>query len=482
MPELGVTLRAKFDYTADPKIPKQLSFKKGDLITITSHGDSHRDGSDGWWHGRVGDSSAVGFFPYNYVEAPCTSPRSRSPSRLRSKSGSGSPPASEALQAQQSQMAALQVNKAVDVKARLGISPLPSRNVVLGKAAANSPTTVQQTYNADGIKVVGTKDKFFVTDSGVKHGDPDLRTEDMKGIVDKEMSFSDYEVVKGLGSGVQAFVDLVKHKRNGDLYARKALKLSSNPLKRTLQTELANILPGQHHPQLVASLNAFYVHETLYILMQYMDRGTVDDLIAARGPIPSLCLGYIATQLLTGLSFLHKKGLMHRDLKPSNFLLDSQGGVKIGDFGVVRLLDGTQPVGTAVGCVYYFSPERLIVGGTYNKSADVWAFGSAIAKCALGVYPFIDFTLQTDPFLKKIPQIKYRDMVLENKCRVDFDKLKTRISYFGKAVPVVTDEVRDFVRSCMKFEPQRRPSCDELLQHNFCKTGAVRGVFMCWMN
>ena len=69
--------------------------------------------------------------------------------------------------------------------------------------------------------------------------------------------------------------------------------------------------------------------------MEYMDLGTLGDVVKQLGQIPEVMLGLIAYQVLLGLDYLHKtKKIIHRDIKPSNLLLNSEGVVKISDFGV----------------------------------------------------------------------------------------------------------------------------------------------------
>ena len=93
--------------------------------------------------------------------------------------------------------------------------------------------------------------------------------------------------------------------------------------------------------------------------------------------------------MLKGLEYLHKKmKVIHRDIKPSNLLINSEGRVKIADFGVSGKLESTtDQKNTWVGTVTYMSPERFR-GDNYTADTDLWSLGLTIIECAWGRYPY----------------------------------------------------------------------------------------------
>lgn len=77
------------------------------------------------------------------------------------------------------------------------------------------------------------------------------------------------------------------------------------------------------------------VNPKIYMALEYMDLGTLEDLYIGDKTLPEPILGQISYQVLKGLSYLHKKArVIHRDIKPTNLLVNSNGAVKIADFGV----------------------------------------------------------------------------------------------------------------------------------------------------
>ena len=116
--------------------------------------------------------------------------------------------------------------------------------------------------------------------------------------------------------------------------------------------------------------------------MEYMDGGSLGDLVHTLGPLPAAALSCITQQTLHALVELRECHLVHRDLKPQNILLSMRGECKLSDFGcVAELQDSFGKCGTFVGTVPYMSPER-IQGEEYSYASDVWALGLTLVECA----------------------------------------------------------------------------------------------------
>lgn len=127
--------------------------------------------------------------------------------------------------------------------------------------------------------------------------------------------------------------------------------------------------------------------------MEYMDLGTLGDISKLYGQIPEVMLGLIAYQVfiapsikkvLNGMEYLHKTiKLIHRDIKPSNLLVNSNGLIKISDFGVSgQLMNSRDQRSTWIGTVTYMSPERLR-GGMHCRMQGrtlLMGHGSMVAR------------------------------------------------------------------------------------------------------
>ncbi|MBZ0286800.1 MAG: serine/threonine protein kinase, partial [Anaerolineae bacterium] len=127
-----------------------------------------------------------------------------------------------------------------------------------------------------------------------------------------------------------------------------------------------------------------------YIIMRYMNGGSVDDLLR-RGPLDVDKILDVVEQIAPALDFAHSKNVLHRDLKPSNILLDDDGGAYLTDFGIARVL-GEQQGATittqgVVGTPSYMSPEQA-QGHPLDNRSDVYSLGVTIFEMATARRPF----------------------------------------------------------------------------------------------
>jgi len=123
--------------------------------------------------------------------------------------------------------------------------------------------------------------------------------------------------------------------------------------------------------------------------MEFMDKGSLDNIYKKIGPIDIEIVGRVALAVLEGLTYLYDvHRIIHRDIKPSNILFNSAGQIKICDFGVSGELINSI-ADTFVGTSTYMSPER-IQGAQYTVKSDVWSLGISLIELALGRFPFSD--------------------------------------------------------------------------------------------
>ncbi|CAM9232280.1 unnamed protein product [Heterosigma akashiwo] len=143
-------------------------------------------------------------------------------------------------------------------------------------------------------------------------------------------------------------------------------------------------------PSLITFYGAFYREGSITIALEYMNGGSLANVLKQVGPVPESALANMTYQILWGLAYLKHEKRLHRDLKPGNLLINSKGEVKLTDFGVSRELQSSiELAGTFVGTFRYMSPER-IRSRPYNYAADVWALGLCLIEAATGEYPYED--------------------------------------------------------------------------------------------
>jgi serine/threonine-protein kinase len=145
------------------------------------------------------------------------------------------------------------------------------------------------------------------------------------------------------------------------------------------------------HPNIVTVFDLVQHERRPYIVMEYVDAGTLENVIQAGALIPIRQVGEIMAQILLALDHAHSKGVIHRDVKPANILCPSAASIKIADFGVARLdsLDLTKPGGFgAVGTPNYMAPERFL-GRPADVRTDLFSAGVILFQLLTGAKPFV---------------------------------------------------------------------------------------------
>ena len=144
------------------------------------------------------------------------------------------------------------------------------------------------------------------------------------------------------------------------------------------------------HPNIVTVFD-FVEHDGApYIIMEYVNAGTLENVIRRGTLLPIRQVGEIMAQLLFALGYAHSKGVIHRDVKPANILCPLAASIKVSDFGVahVEALDLTKPGGIPIGTPNYMAPERFL-GRPADIRADLFSAGVILFQMLTGAKPFV---------------------------------------------------------------------------------------------
>jgi serine/threonine-protein kinase len=144
------------------------------------------------------------------------------------------------------------------------------------------------------------------------------------------------------------------------------------------------------HPNIVTVFDLVEHERRPFIVMEYVDAGTLETVIQAGALIPIRQVGEIMAQMLRALDHAHAKGVLHRDIKPANILCPTATSIKIADFGVARLgaLDVTTPDAAAgvAGTPNYMAPERFL-GRPSSVGTDLYSAGVILYQLLTGARP-----------------------------------------------------------------------------------------------
>ncbi|EGT41885.1 CBN-MEK-2 protein [Caenorhabditis brenneri] len=176
------------------------------------------------------------------------------------------------------------------------------------------------------------------------------------------------------------------HKKTGVIMARKLVHLEIKPsVRQQIVKELA-VLHKCNSPFIVGFYGAFVDNNDISICMEYMDGLSLDIVLKKVGRLPEKFVGRISVAVVRGLTYLKDEiKILHRDVKPSNMLVNSNGEIKLCDFGVSGMLIDSM-ANSFVGTRSYMAPERL-TGSHYTISSDIWSFGLSLVELLIGRYP-----------------------------------------------------------------------------------------------
>eukprot|EP00066_Takifugu_rubripes_P006828 XP_003971899.1 PREDICTED: serine/threonine-protein kinase Nek2 [Takifugu rubripes] len=262
----------------------------------------------------------------------------------------------------------------------------------------------------------------------------------------------DYDVLFTIGSGSYGRCRKIRRKSDGKVLVWKELDYGtmSEGEKQMLVSEV-NLLRELRHPNIVRYYDRIIdrTSTTLYIVMEYCEGGDLSSLITRcikeRRFLEEKFVLRVMAQLTLALKECHRRSdgrgatVLHRDLKPANIFLDIKQNVKLGDFGLARILNHeTSFAKTFVGTPYYMSPEQ-INHLSYNEKSDIWSLGCLLYElCAL----FPPFTAYNQKELaEKIREGKYR-----------------RIPYR------YSEELNTLLSKMLNLKDYLRPSVESILQ------------------
>lgn len=242
-----------------------------------------------------------------------------------------------------------------------------------------------------------------------------------------------------LGEGAYGLVYQAFDQETGKTVAIKCLKTKESI--ESFQGEL-DLLKRLHHSAIVPYIDSFYDNKgNLQIVMEFADNGSILDVIHKYGNLNENVAAIYISQVLQGLSYLHKQNVIHRDIKAANILI--QGGVaKLADFGLaLDLKEYGHTLRECAGTPYWMAPE-VINGDPVDHKSDIWSVGSTTIELLDGKPPFFDLA-----------------------------PLPAMFQIAGeRPVPIpktVSEKCKSFLQLCFQKNPKNRPEASELLKNEW---------------
>ncbi|XP_038941426.1 serine/threonine-protein kinase Nek8 isoform X4 [Rattus norvegicus] len=255
-----------------------------------------------------------------------------------------------------------------------------------------------------------------------------------------------YERIRVVGRGAFGIVHLCLRKADQKLVIIKQIPVEqmTKEERQAAQNE-CQVLKLLNHPNVIEYYENFLEDKALMIAMEYAPGGTLAEFIQKRcnSLLEEETILHFFVQILLALHHVHTHLILHRDLKTQNILLDKHRMVvKIGDFGISKILSSKSKAYTVVGTPCYISPE-LCEGKPYNQKSDIWALGCVLYELA---------SLKRAFEAANLPALV----------------LKIMSGTFAPISDRYSPELRQLVLSLLSLEPAQRPPLSHIMAQPLC--------------
>ncbi|DBB08749.1 hypothetical protein WJX82_002264 [Trebouxia sp. C0006] len=292
--------------------------------------------------------------------------------------------------------------------------------------------------------------EYRFTSEGMTRGNSGLLRTDQH----YKISQKDLQILDTLGRGASSVVMKAFYLKGNTFVAIKRINVFEKDMRHQMMNDVRALCDAPHAAGLVDFVGAYHESENgqIAIVLEYMDGGSLGDILQKVKKVPEPVLAAITAQLLPGLLHLHRRShMVHRDIKPANVLLSLNGEAKITDFGISAFVDSTLAVcNTFTGTVTYMSPER-INSQPYSFPADIWSLGLTLLEAATGSYPY---DASGGPLQLMIQVVE--DEVPLPSCQQH------------------SQEFVDLIKQCLEKDPYKRPTAEALLGHPFLRKHSTR--------
>ena len=200
----------------------------------------------------------------------------------------------------------------------------------------------------------------------------------------------DFEIIKLIGKGGFGEIAVVRNKNDQKLYAMKMINKSDKKYtieKQKLERDIMVKINEINNPFLLNIKCAFQGQDFIYIVTDFIEGGNLGSYISKDKTLPKDAIRLYGAEIILALEDLHKNNIIYRDLKPDNILIDTQGHIKLCDFGISKFLKPLQRTDTFVGSPNYFAPE-IVIQDDYDKNCEWWSLGVLFFYMRYGFVPF----------------------------------------------------------------------------------------------
>ncbi|KAL2333963.1 hypothetical protein Fmac_015176 [Flemingia macrophylla] len=279
-----------------------------------------------------------------------------------------------------------------------------------------------------------------------------------------------YKLIKEVGDGTFGSVWRAINKHSGEVVAIKKMKKKYYSWEECVNLREVKSLRKMNHPNIVKLKEVIRESDILCLVFEYMECNLYQlmknrEKLFSENEVRNWCF-----QVFQGLAYMHQRGYFHRDLKPENLLV-SKHVIKIADFGLAREISSQPPYTEYVSTRWYRAPEVLLQSHLYSSKVDMWAMGAIMAEL-FTLRPLFPGTSEADEIYKICSVIgsptteSWADgLKLARDINYQFPQLAS--VHLSALIPSRSDDAISLVTSLCSWDPCKRPTAAEALQHPF---------------
>ncbi|KAL3666627.1 cyclin-dependent kinase 5 [Phytophthora oleae] len=282
-----------------------------------------------------------------------------------------------------------------------------------------------------------------------------------------------YQKLEKVGEGTYGVVYKAKDRVTGEVIALKKIRLEAEDegIPSTAIREIS-LLKELQHCNIVRLYNIVHTERKLTLVFEYLDQDLKKYLDVCEKGLEKPILKSFLYQLLRGIAYCHQHRVLHRDLKPQNLLINREGELKLGDFGLARAFGiPVRSYTHEVVTLWYRAPDVLMGSRKYSTPVDIWSVGCIFAEMANGG-PLFAGTSETDQ-LDRIFRLLGTPTVDIYSAIVDLPDYRRDFPVYpapenlAHLVPTLDADGVDLLEQMLQYDPAKRITAADAMVHPY---------------
>lgn len=291
-----------------------------------------------------------------------------------------------------------------------------------------------------------------------------------------------YQKLEKIGEGTYGIVYKAQD-TSGGIYALKKIRLEQEDegIPSTAIREIS-LLKELQHPNIVKLCDVIHTERRLTLVFEFLDQDLKKLLDVCECGLEPVTTKSFLHQLLNGVAYCHQHRVLHRDLKPQNLLINREGYLKLGDFGLARAFGiPVRSYTHEVVTLWYRAPDVLMGSKKYSTPVDVWSVGCIFAEMSNG-RPLFPGSSDEDQLLRIFKLLGTPDptswpqMVDLPEYKADFPIYEPQP--WSSIVPNLDPQGTDLLSRMLRFDPAQRISARQAMEHPYFNDVSDIGKYM----